>query len=203
MERYFAIVCLLAISIVVTGCGGGTNSEQASGGANGESDAPSMADESGPEYALYEFLEAVRTGSDEAAASMFTPLARQKLEEMQMEVAPQGSDTASFKIETDSIEYLADRQGARVKSSWTDLGVDGEPESQEITWMLRRETEGWRIAGMGTRVFDDAPPLYLNFEDVEDMLYKQQELQREIARRIEAHEQQAAQPQNPAGTKVQ
>jgi hypothetical protein len=49
--------------------------------------------------------------------------------------------------------------------------------------MVRREADGWRIAGMATRVFEDQPPLYLNFEDPEDMLRKQQLVAQEIERR--------------------
>jgi len=199
MQRYRAMVCSIALAVGVAGCGGGAPSEQVSSteANSDQAESPLAEDHSGPAHAVYEFLEAVRTGSDQQAGSMFTSLARQKLDEMQLEVAPQGSDTARFDVETDSVEYISEGQGARVKSVWTDLGADGQPESQEITWMLRQEPEGWRIAGMGTKVFDDAPPLYLDFEDVEDILYKQQKLQEEFERRARAQELQATAPPNP------
>ena len=203
MERYRAMICLLALTAFSAGCGGGAATEQASTATSDEAASDSASDRSGPAYAVYEFLEAVRTGNDDAASSMFTALARQKLEEMDLEVAPQGSDTARFDIETDSIEYLAEGQGARVKSVWIDLGADGQSESQEITWMLRHEAEGWRIAGMGAKVFDDAPPLYLDFEDVEDILYKQRKLQEELVRRARAQDLQATGPQDPGDAKRQ
>src|SRR5262245_46183091 len=51
-----------------------------------------------PDQAVYDFLEAVRTGNDQKAAEMLSPLARQKTAEKQMVVAPPGSPTAKFTV---------------------------------------------------------------------------------------------------------
>ena len=55
--------------------------------------------------------------------------------------------------------------------------------TDEITWVLRRETEGWRVGGMVVNALPDWPPTLLNFEDPTDMLRQQQLLQEEIQRR--------------------
>lgn len=161
------------VSLTLAGCGGsGSESTQATN---------SNSNVAPPEAVVAQFLEAIRTGQDELAGKLLTPLARQKTIEMELEVAPPGSDTASYKVS--EVEYIAE-DGAHVASEWTDIGDDGQPHTDPIIWMVRREADGWRIAGMATRVFEDEPPLYLNFEDPEDMLRKQQLVAEEIERRM-------------------
>jgi len=159
------------------------------------STAESSAGSGGPEAAVREFLEAVRTGDDKKTEAMFTRLAREKIKEMEdIQVAPPGSDTASFEVGT--AEYLAE-DGARVKSKWTDLDREGKPRTDEITWMLRKESEGWRIAGMAATVFEGEDPLLLDFENPKETLRKLELLREEIRQRTESQAAQAAQTAEP------
>jgi hypothetical protein len=92
---------------------------------------------------------------------------------------------------------LEDR-GAYVSSTWTDVGEDGQPHSDQIVWLVRNEPEGWRIAGMVTKLFESK--LVLNFEDPQDMLRKQQMAEQEMMRRAQQQVQDGAavqQPQQP------
>ncbi len=41
------------------------------------------------------------------------------------------------------------------------------PDRDRVVWMLKKQGEGRRIAGMATRMFPDMPPVVLNFEDPE------------------------------------
>ena len=157
----------LAAVVVCTGCGSGGSSSPAVG----------------PDVVTREFLEAVRTGKDQVAANMLTKLAAQKTKEMDLLVSPPGSDTAKFTV--GEFEVEADNT-AQVASTWTDIGDDGKPNTDTIIWILKREPEGWRVSGMATRVFDDRPPLVLNFEDPADMVRKQEETTAEMKRRAEA-----------------
>jgi len=154
----------IGMALLMTGCGWG-------GGTSG--------DGRDPQAVMTDFLNAVRGGDDKQAAAMLTTLARQKTTEMQMVVAPPGSDTANFKV----LEVETEGDEAQVGTDWTDLDADGQPRTDRVVWLLRKEADGWRIHGMGTRVFDDLPPIILNFEDPADMLRKQQQAEEEIARR--------------------
>ena len=136
----------------------------------------------GPETAVWDFLEAVRTGNDEAANKMLTPLARTKVGEKQMSLAPPGTDTARFVI--GKVEMLAE-DGARVAVDWTDRDYNGKSRTDQTIWMVRKETEGWRIAGMAVPIFEGEPMVLMNFEDPEDMLKKQKLVHDEIQRRAE------------------
>jgi hypothetical protein len=157
-------VVLIGIALAVEGCG--------EMGAS-----PSGAD--GPEAVVAEFLEAVRSGNDQRAAELLTPLARQRTAAMHMVVAPPGSPTAQYKL--CGVEVAFD--GARVAADWTDLDTDGRAHTDRITWLLRQQAEGWRIAGMSSQMFSDRPPVVLNFEDPAEMLRQQQLAEEEIARR--------------------
>jgi hypothetical protein len=188
MWRTGWIAWLAVLVVGVMGCGGSDETGQGPGTGGGEAQSgggaggQTGAGQSGPAAAVFEFLEAVRTGDDEKAALMLTELARQKTAKLNMEVAPEGSDTAEFKV--GEAELLpGDR--ARVASTWSDLDHKSQRQTDEIVWMLRRQPDGWRIAGVAAAVFPGEPPLLLNFEDPEEMLRKQEWVQQEIRRRAQ------------------
>ncbi len=146
-----------------------------------------------PHGAVTLFLSAVCAGNDEQAARMLTDLARRKTTEMDLEVAPAGSDTAQFQV--GAVEYLGE-DAARVACVWSDLDEAGGRAEEPIVWALRREAAGWRIAGMAPTIFPDEPPLLLNFEDPEEMLEKLQWVREETMRRAQA-EMMQSQPELP------
>src|SRR5258708_2374901 len=81
---------------------------------NQQAAAPAVV-QATPDRIVAEFLEAVRIGDDKKAADMLTPLAQQKTADMQMVVAPPGSDTAKFQVQ--DVELIGD--GAQVATDWT------------------------------------------------------------------------------------
>ncbi len=182
-QSRFATLALCA-ALFVAGCNGGTASAPSGTGAE-------VVDMRPPEDVTADFLEGVRTGADKKTASLLTPTARAKTADQELVVAPPGSETASFAIRECSLV----QDGARVACDWTDVGADGRMHTDRIVWLLRKEPVGWRIAGMATKVFDDRPPVVLNFEDPEDMAKQQEWVSEEMARR----EKPAAAPAQPAG----
>jgi hypothetical protein len=180
------LAAALCAALVGSGCNQSSNSIQ----IGSQQAAPPLAIQAAPDRVIAEFLEAVRIGDDKKAADLLTPLARQKTADMQMVVAPPGSDTAQFQVQ--DVELIGD--GAQVATDWTDLGADGRPHTDRIVWILRKVAQGWRIAGMATRVFADQEPIILNFEDPADMLSRQQLAEEEIARRDRQQPSQAKKP---------
>jgi hypothetical protein len=63
------------------------------------------------------------------------------------------------------------------------LGLDGQRQTMEVLWMLRREPEGWRIAGLAPTVFPGEDPIVFNFENPQETLVKRAWLAEEYARR--------------------
>lgn len=146
-----------------------------------------------PEAAVGKFLEAVRTGNDRVAETMFTDLARERIKELDIQVAPRGSDTAKFEI---SKAELLGNDGARVPCKWTDIDAEGKVRVDEMTWMLRKQSEGWRVAGMAAVVLEGEDPLLLDFEEPKETLKKLERLREEIARRSSP---QTEEPQQEGG----
>jgi hypothetical protein len=146
-----------------------------------------------PAAACFEFLEAVRTGNDTKAAQMLSTTARAKVDAMNLGVTPPASDTAKFTL--GKVEHIGE-DGARVESIWTEVDEDGQPQSDKAIWVLRQEQDGWKIVGVAAIIFENEPPLLLNFEDPEDMLKKQQWVREEIRHRMEKDNLQAKEPDN-------
>lgn len=171
---------------LVTGC--------SSGGPSGDVAAPAK-------QAVVAFLEAIKRGDDAAARKMLTTTARAKTEELGISVAPPVNDTATYAVR--ECELIGDGGDlVHVATTWTDVDPDGFQSTDNVIWVVRLDPEGWRVVGMAMRVFDDLPPLLLNFEDPEDMLAKQAMVAEELERRAktedQAAERTAGKPGDPA-----
>jgi hypothetical protein len=144
-----------------------------------------------PEKAAHEFLEALRQGNDVKATQMLSKLAREKTAALNRNLTPSASDTAQFTV--GEAEYVTD-DGARVACTWSDKDERGTTIEDSHIWVLRREAEGWRIAGVAVEIFKGEPPLLLNFENPDDMIKKERWARQEILKRAaqEAQSQAAA-----------
>jgi hypothetical protein len=124
-----------------------------------------------PDEAVATFLKALRDGDDHVAEGLLTPKAREETAKRSLTVQPPGTPGATFEI--GKVEYLsADKSGAHVNSVWHEKDEKNATSSYDIVWALRRLNDGWHIAGMATQVAPDEPPVFLNFEDPDDMLEK-------------------------------
>ena len=150
------------------------------------------------------FLEAIKRGDDDSARGMLSTAARTKTEEMGISIAPPVADTATYTVR--ECEVVSDSGDlVHVGTTWTDVDGEGFQSSESVVWVVRLDPEGWRVVGMAMRVFEDLPPLLLNFEDQEDMLAKQEMVAEELQKRAAASQTPAAQtarqpgsPQQPA-----
>jgi len=179
---FAASALLIAVTFAVMGCGQSTPPSPTAGGAQAAKGDQSISAQHAAQ-AVRDFLESVRAGNDEKAASMLTPLARQKTAETSRAVAPPASDTAKYAV--GEVEMIGP-DAAHVASEWTDLDEQGQPVTEVILWIVHKCDEGWRIAGMAAKPFPDQDPLVLNFEDPDDMDRKQRLAAQEYQRRITA-----------------
>jgi len=181
--------CGLA-ALALAGCSGGNTAGSAVDGTaiNTSSTDPAKA-------TVTSFLEAIKRGDDEGARAMLTKVARAKTEELGISVAPPVTSTASYSIR--ECEQIAGSDDlVHVGTTWTDTDADGFTTTENVVWAVRLDPEGWRVAGMATRIFEDLPPLLLNFEDPEDMIAKQEMVAVELQKRAQqAAASQAKQPE--------
>jgi len=112
-------------------------------------------------------------------------LAKAKTQELGISVAPPVADSAVYAVHECEMVSESDDL-AHVGTTWTDTDTDGFRTEQNVVWVVRLDPEGWRVAGMAMKVFDDMAPLLLNFEDPEDMLAKQEQVAVELQKRAAA-----------------
>lgn len=166
----FAAGCTVLATIGTTGCSAG-------GGSGSAAIEPAKA-------SVVAFLDAIKRGDDAAASSMLTKVARAKTEELGLSVAPPVNPTATYAIR--DCELVGDDGDlVHVGTTWTDTDADGFTSTDNVVWVVRLDPEGWRVVGMAMRIFDDLPPLLLNFEDPEDMLAKQELVATELQKRAQ------------------
>jgi len=201
---------LLVLSLGVAGCqsqnssegsveGGGDQATQGQPGSKREAIAatakPQSAPgkEASPHDVVAAFLTALRNGDENVASCLLTSRAREETAKRNLVVQPPGAPSATYQV--GEVEYATEQKdGAYVPSSWTENDRDGVAHTYQITWVLRRQSDGWRVAGMATQVDEAKPPLFLNFEDPEDMLRKWREADQQLAAENEQAVQQARQP---------
>lgn len=180
-QRHGTFLALFALSAIgLSGCGktaGPTNDASASRAAAGNL---ATAGTDTPEAATAKFLEALRSGNDNDATAMLSETARKERAKIGQSVMPPASDTARFEV--GKVEPVA-ADIAQVAFTWIDLDENGKPQSSSALCRLRRESNGWRVAGVALTVFNGEPPLLLNFENPAEVLAKQKWLREELARR--------------------
>ena len=156
----------------------GSDGDQTAQTQSGDGQQEIVLDAGTPDAAVITFLNAVRAGNEDTASAMLTDKARTEMQNAEMYVQPPGSPNAQFQI--GDVRLQPEHGGAYVDSSWTDIIDNGQQSTYAITWILRQEHNGWRVAGMSTELYPNQPPLVLNFENPADMQAQVQ--QAELAR---------------------
>jgi len=130
------------------------------------------------------FMQALRDGDKEATSALLSSKAIKQLAEHNLFPEPPGNTTATFHVE--KVDFLeGSKNGAYVQSVWMDADSADRTDGNQLTWVLRREKSGWRVAGLATRPFPDSEPVFLNFEDPTDMGQKLDDFEAELTRRNE------------------
>jgi hypothetical protein len=194
MKRILAIVALVSLGFGALGCGGqtastgsATNAEKAAETAAAEASGDSPAEPAGsngpvvdvpadalPDEVVTAFLEARRSGDPTTTAALLTSKARAATAKHKIDV--NGEALPDLQFQVSKPKYLKNNpKGAHVSSTWTELLPDGNKASYEVVWVLRKEVAGWRVAGFAAELTPGTEPQFLNFEDPDDMIRKQQE----------------------------
>ncbi len=199
------LVLVLCGGLGLVGCGGGNTPEpaaqnlqpSAAQGASTVASAPAkpavqLPADATPDQVVSVFLDALKGGDTATKASFLTTKALAETTKHEFEVNPQSAPNAKYEVHPP--EYLANNpDGAHVTSVWTESYEDGTV-TYDVVWVLRRQIEGWRIAGMAIELIPNQPPAFLNFEDPADMAAKYNEA---MAAQMPPAAEMASQPQDP------
>jgi len=197
--REFFVAAGIISAILLCGCNKKTESAKSdSGKANtathhkekeeGSSDpsssspnssaAPAEAQEAvdksaSPDHVVMAFLEATRNGDDQLAAKLLSKKALEATTRAGLIVKPPGTPTMQYEI--GEVEYPEQHpDGAYVKSIWRERFDDGE-DRFDVTWVLRKQPEGWRIVGMAMALPGSEEPDLVNFEAADELRQKIQD----------------------------
>ncbi len=168
------------IALLLAGCGG--SSDEASAPPSSEpqyvpvvnfdhnpgSDATTTVDANTPAAVVSQFYDAMRAGDDRTIASLLTDKARSETAKNGLEILSQGNPSLTYRI--GKTEYVTEnRDGAHVASLWTEPDERQQSVTTEVIWVLRKQTEGWRVAGFAQVYGDDF--VLFDFEDPQHMLH--------------------------------
>jgi hypothetical protein len=193
MKRFFAMTALVGLGVGFVGCGGqstaskepATTAEKAAETAaateSAREEAPAHATaavdipaDASPDEVVSAFLEARRSGDPKTTSALLTSTARSATAKFKIDV--NGDALPDLQFQVAKPKYLKNNpKGAHVSSIWTEILPDGTKASYEVVWVLRKEAVGWRVAGFAAELTPGTEPQFLNFEDPEDMMKKQQE----------------------------
>ena len=127
-----------------------------------------------------QFYEALRKGSDVTIAGLLTDKAREETSKSGLGIQSQASASLSYEIRES--EFVSDQMdGAHVRTMWLEPDAAGQMTSTEVIWVLRKQSNGWKISGMATPVVEGELPLLFNFEEPEDMLQKKEFVEKQLA----------------------
>jgi hypothetical protein len=187
------------IAFLLAGCGGSPDDASTNQLSSPSSDAPDATD--APDQVVTRFYDAMRAGDDSAIASLLTDKARNETAKNGLQILSQGNSSLSYEI--GKTEYITEEMdGAHVASLWTEPDEHKQPVTTEVIWVLRRQTNGWRVAGFA-QVFDGELPLLFDFEDPEHMLRTKEYVETGLYGGQNEPPMQTADPQVPASTDTQ
>ena len=205
MKRFAWLLPLIALVAGATGCNKSTPAPAVetptqtalpNGAAVAAYQPKQVAVDATPDQVVSVFLEAMRAADGVSVETLLTTQAREETKRANMPVEPVAAPHAQFQVAAP--QYLPmNPNGAHVQAQWAES--DGMTTyTHTVIWVLRRQAEGWRIAGFAIELVPGQGPQFLNFEDPADMLKKQQEAVAAIQAAGQAAAQQAAQPAQPS-----
>jgi hypothetical protein len=162
--RSFALLVALGLSFTA-GCGDDAKTQPGSSvaGSSGKIPADPIA------RVVYDFFDAVRQGRPADANRLLTPLALERINALDMNIVPPGSQTASFTVGA-AVRDESDPQRAMVRIVWSDLDADGKRVSEPPLYCgLRQVGDQWRIWGMVQELGPNVEPMVMDFESLEGM----------------------------------
>jgi hypothetical protein len=176
------ILVAFLCGVGLVGCGSSTpttqNPSPAAGTAAGQPAAPAgkpvaVPANAPPDQVIAVFLDALRGGDQATTAALLTGKALAETSKRNLSVCPQATPQMQYKV-TKSEVLPENPNGAHVNVTWSETYDDGTV-SYDVVWVLRRQTEGWRVAGMAIELVPGQGLAFLNFEDPDDMIRKQEE----------------------------
>ena len=123
--------------------------------------------EASPEDVCVRFMNLLQAGNRIAAEHLLTRTALITTTKEGLKLQPMGGPTAEYKF--DAVRYATSKNQLAQVSYIVCDSVDGEDFEVPITWLVRKQTKGWRISGIILELEDGVIDL-LSFENMADVV---------------------------------
>jgi hypothetical protein len=127
-----------------------------------------------PGEVLLGFLDALQNNNMKVAENLLTDVARYETKRAQMQVNP----IPAAKYQVGQTRFATQQKNvAHVESLWTGFQSGGKTTAFEITWVLRKVENSWRVSGMLTAPAPNEPQIFLNFENPVEMVARVEQVE--------------------------
>jgi hypothetical protein len=123
---------------------------------------------SSPQEVVLAFLNGMRDGNSGVTAGLLTDQAQDETVKHNWPVQPPGAPSATYRL-GDAAYVDQAQSGVQVPCVWSEPDGTGGKIEFAVSWMLRRQADGWRIAGFASEVVPGRPAYYFNFEDIANL----------------------------------
>ena len=113
------------------------------------------------------FMELLQLEKTSEAQNLLTRKARALTLRFDLPLGFPGDANATFQV--DEAKFATSKQKMAQVNCEINESVSGQDVSSEIAWMLKRESQGWRICGMMLPTVQDQPMEFFSFESVSDV----------------------------------
>jgi len=121
-----------------------------------------------PDVVCQTFLALLQSNKRMAAENLLTRTALAVTGRADLQLEPLGSHLAKYEL-AEPLYATNKLELAQVACKVIDV-IDGERTESELTWLVRRQNEGWRISGIMLQLEADKPQDLLSFENYNDVL---------------------------------
>lgn len=132
-----------------------------------ESTAKLPSRDAAPDLVCQRFMVLLQNGNRVTAEKLLTRTAFTVTSQADWQIPPVGGTAAKFEMGT--VRYATTKMKLAQAECRVIDSIDGNTETSEITWMLRRKREGWRIFGMLVQLYEDKPKDLISFENPSDV----------------------------------
>ena len=124
-----------------------------------------LSKDSKPEEVCRLFITALSTGDHIAASQILTNIAQIETARADLQLESPGSSDASWEV-LEADYATSAKQIAQVRCL---LQEPGQSETAQLTWLMRRQYNGWKISGMSIQVDGSGEVDLLSFENPLDL----------------------------------
>ena len=123
--------------------------------------------DSTPDGVCRKFMNLLKSGQRLEAENLLTRTALTVTSKAGLQLEPMGGPSSIYKV--NDVRYATTKQKlAQVECSIMDE-VDGESYKMDVTWLVRKQGNGWRISGVSLEIVPGSPKDLLSFENIRDV----------------------------------